>query len=65
MVAERFSSADFLHGPIAMVEPNFPVFVFAPPGVTWGSIGGILNKLRVGGPRLWPLPIRQSRRAGA
>ena len=34
VIAERFSSADFLHGPIAMVEPNFPVFVFAPAGVT-------------------------------
>lgn len=45
VVAERFSSADFLHGPIAMVEPNFPVFVFAPAGVTWQSIGGIVDKV--------------------
>ena len=45
VVAERFSSADFLHGPIAMVEPSFPVFAFAPPGVTWASIGGTLRKL--------------------
>src|SRR6202166_1093646 len=34
VVAERFSSADFLHGPIALVEQNFPVFAFAPPGKT-------------------------------
>jgi glucosamine--fructose-6-phosphate aminotransferase (isomerizing) len=46
VVAERFSSADFLHGPIALVEPSFPVFAFAPPGVTWGSIGETLDKLR-------------------
>jgi len=46
VVAERFSSADFLHGPIALVEPSFPVFAFAPPGVTWDSIGGTLDKLR-------------------
>ncbi len=45
VVAERFSSADFLHGPIALVEPNFPVFAFAPPGVTWASIGVTLEKL--------------------
>jgi glucosamine--fructose-6-phosphate aminotransferase (isomerizing) len=45
VVAERFSSADFLHGPIALVEPNFPVFAFAPPGVTWPSIGETLRKL--------------------
>ncbi|MFN7993263.1 MAG: SIS domain-containing protein [Bryobacteraceae bacterium] len=46
VVAERFSSADFLHGPIAMVEPNFPVFVFAPSGATWGSIKETLEKVR-------------------
>jgi glucosamine--fructose-6-phosphate aminotransferase (isomerizing) len=46
VVAERFSSADFLHGPIALVEPSFPVFAFAPPGVTWASVGGTLEKLQ-------------------
>jgi len=45
VVAERFSSADFMHGPIALVEPDFPVFAFAPPGVTWSSIGETLDKL--------------------
>src|SRR5207302_4772892 len=46
VVAERFSSADFLHGPIALVEPSFPVFAFAPPGKTWPSIGETLAKLK-------------------
>ncbi|MEO8372518.1 MAG: SIS domain-containing protein [Candidatus Solibacter sp.] len=46
VVAERFSSADFLHGPIALVEQNFPVFAFAPPGTTWQSIGETLTKLQ-------------------
>lgn len=45
VVAERFSSADFLHGPIALVEPSFPVFAFAPPGVTWAPIRETLDKL--------------------
>ncbi len=45
VVAERFSSADFLHGPIALVEPSFPVFAFAPAGATWPSIGETLEKL--------------------
>jgi len=45
VVAERFSSADFLHGPIALVEPDFPIFAFTPPGVTWPSIGPTLEKL--------------------
>lgn len=46
VVAERFSSADFLHGPIALVEPSFPVFAFAPAGPTWNSIGETLAKLQ-------------------
>jgi glucosamine--fructose-6-phosphate aminotransferase (isomerizing) len=46
VVAERFSSADFLHGPIALVEQSFPVFAFAPTGVTWTSIGETLQKLQ-------------------
>jgi glucosamine--fructose-6-phosphate aminotransferase (isomerizing) len=45
VVAERFSSADFMHGPIALVEPSFPVFAFAPPGVTWPSLDATLQKL--------------------
>ena len=46
VVAERFSSADFRHGPIALVEPSFPVFAFAPPGKTWPSMGETLAKLK-------------------
>ena len=45
VVAERFSSADFLHGPIAMVEASFPVFLFAPSGVTWPGTGEMIEKL--------------------
>jgi len=46
VVAERFSSADFLHGPIAMVGLAFPVFLFAPAGPTWPSLKQMLEKLR-------------------
>ena len=45
VVAERFSSADFLHGPIALVERGFPLFLFAPSGVTWPSMREMLEKL--------------------
>jgi glucosamine--fructose-6-phosphate aminotransferase (isomerizing) len=45
VVAERFSSADLLHGPIAMVESQFPVFVFAAPGVTWPALEGLIGRL--------------------
>ena len=46
VVAERFSSADLLHGPIAMVEQSFPAFVFTPTGVTWPGLKELLVKLQ-------------------
>jgi len=45
VVAERFSSADLMHGPIALVEQSFPVFVLAPAGVTWPSMSTVLDRL--------------------
>jgi len=45
VVAERFSSADLLHGPIAMVGASFPSFLFAPPGPTWAVIKEMIEKL--------------------
>lgn len=45
VVAERFSAADLLHGPIAMVERSFPVFLFAPAGVTWSGMREMAGKL--------------------
>jgi len=45
VVAERFSSADLLHGPIAMVEQSFPAFLFCPPGVTWPAMKQMIGKL--------------------
>jgi len=31
-IVEPYSSADFLHGPLAMLEPGFPAIVIAPSG---------------------------------
>lgn len=45
VVAERFSGADFLHGPIAMVDRGFPVFIFAPPGPTLKGMKELVAKL--------------------
>ena len=50
VVAERFSGADFLHGPIAMIDRGFPVF-FAPPGPTLKGTRELLEKLQGLGPR--------------
>lgn len=45
VVAERFSSADFFHGPLAIIERRFPVIMFAPTGVTKQSNLDLLNRL--------------------
>jgi|SRR6185369_6446153 len=45
VVAERFSSADFFHGPLAIVERRFPVILFAPSGPTKKSSVDLLNNL--------------------
>lgn len=46
VVAERFSSADFIHGPLAIVERRFPVIMFAPNGVTKKSNLDLLEQLK-------------------
>lgn len=45
VVAERFSSADFFHGPLAIVERRFPVVLFGPSGVTQKSSLELLDRL--------------------
>ena len=46
VVAERFSSADFFHGPLAIVERRFPVIMFAPKGVSNKSNLDLLKQLK-------------------
>jgi glucosamine--fructose-6-phosphate aminotransferase (isomerizing) len=46
VVAERFSSADFLHGPVAMIERHFPVILFAPPGVMLAGTKDLIQRLK-------------------
>ncbi len=46
VVAERFSGADFEHGPIALLERDFPVFLFAADGPSWDGSLDMARKLR-------------------
>ncbi len=45
VVAEPYSSADFRHGPIAVVEPGFPVFAVAPQGAVYSDVLALLRFL--------------------
>ncbi|MCA9975589.1 MAG: glucosamine--fructose-6-phosphate aminotransferase, partial [Anaerolineales bacterium] len=43
---EPYSSADFLHGPLALIEPGFPVIVIAPAGVMLPEMQDFMRILR-------------------
>lgn len=46
IIAEPYSSADFAHGPIAMVESGYPVMAVAPKGRVFNSTLDMLGRLR-------------------
>src|SRR5512147_1720149 len=45
-IAEPYSSADFQHGPIAMVEGGFPVLAVSPSGKVHDTMLDMLTRLR-------------------
>ena len=45
IASEGYSEADFRHGPIAVVQPGYPVILVAPPGRTFAGMADMLQKL--------------------
>jgi glucosamine--fructose-6-phosphate aminotransferase (isomerizing) len=45
-IVEPYSSADFLHGPLALIENGFPVIVIAPHGLMLGELREFVEVLR-------------------
>ncbi len=46
VVAEPYSTADFQHGPIAIVDRGFPVLVVAPDGRVYDDVLRLMERLR-------------------
>jgi glucosamine--fructose-6-phosphate aminotransferase (isomerizing) len=46
ILAEPYSSADFMHGPVAVVERGFPVMAVAPQGEVLEGMLALLRQLR-------------------
>ena len=46
VVAQPYSSADFLHGPIALVSSGFPIFAVAPQGGVFEDMAHLLKRLK-------------------
>lgn len=44
--AKAFATSDFQHGPIAMLDPDIPVFIFAPDGPSLKDVAGMIEKMR-------------------
>jgi len=42
---EAYSTADFLHGPVSLVEPGFPVMAVAPSGKVFDSMSMALKQM--------------------
>jgi glucosamine--fructose-6-phosphate aminotransferase (isomerizing) len=45
-MVEPYSSADFLHGPLAMIEHGFPAFVISPSGAMLPEMREFMGTLR-------------------
>jgi glucosamine--fructose-6-phosphate aminotransferase (isomerizing) len=52
IMAEPYSPADFMHGPIAMVEGGFPAIVVAPDGTIFENVCAFTKELRERGAEL-------------
>jgi len=59
MVAEPYSSADFRHGPIAIVEGGFPVLAIAPTGAALDDVASLIADLESRGAELLVISDRQ------
>ena len=52
LITEAYSPADLMHGPIAAIQPGWPVVVVAPSGPARPSVEEIVPPLRARGARL-------------
>jgi glucosamine--fructose-6-phosphate aminotransferase (isomerizing) len=52
LLVEAYSPADLMHGPIAAIQPDWPVIVVAPTGPARPSVEEIVEPLRERGARV-------------
>ena len=46
VAADPYSAADFQHGPLALVEPGYPILAVAPTGAALAGMSELLRRLR-------------------
>ena len=52
LVAQPFSSADFRHGPMALVEPDLAVLAVATEGPMFSEVSGLLEEIKSAGAKV-------------
>jgi len=52
VIAESYSSADFLHGPIAIIDQGFPAILIAAGGMVYQDVLSLARELRTRGAEL-------------
>lgn len=57
-IAEPYSVADLLHGPVAMIDEHFPVIVVAPSGPTQADVPALFDLLQKRGARVLAISDR-------
>ncbi|HJW21545.1 MAG TPA: SIS domain-containing protein [Candidatus Limnocylindrales bacterium] len=61
--ADPYSSADFMHGPIALAEPDVPTLALVPDGPAAAGLVDVLTEVREAGSPTLVLSEREERRA--
>ena len=64
LAAHAFSGADLLHGPLAMIDPEYPVVAVVPDGVGAKAMAPVLQRVRERGADLLVVGGRESVPAG-
>ena len=44
-LADPYSNADFMHGPVALIDSGFPIFTLAPTGATFADMDTTIDRL--------------------
>ncbi len=52
VLAEPYSSADFQHGPVALIEDGFPILAVITKGAVQAEVMGLVQQLQVRGARI-------------
>lgn len=53
VLARAWSAADFLHGPVAVIDPDFPIILVEAQGPTYAETRNVFSMLAKQGPRIF------------